>query len=91
VKSNQIYVVALTVLCHFLQIEHSEEARFPSQFRSDVREPDRCDRLDFYLTVSHAIAAAFGDMGLGPNPDATGDLAANHPFVKTLGKDHEIL
>ena len=44
-----------------------------------------------HLAVSHAIAAAFRDMGPRPNPDATSDVAANHPFAKTLGKDHEFL
>jgi hypothetical protein len=63
VEPNQVYVVALTVLCDLEQIEHSEEAGFPRQFRSDIRKPDRGDRLDFYLAVSHAIAAAFRDMG----------------------------
>jgi hypothetical protein len=27
----------------------------------------------------------------GPNPDAASYVAANHPFAKTLGKDHELL
>jgi len=45
--------------------------------------------LGFLSAVSHAIAAAFRDMGPRPNPDATSDVAANHPFAKTLGKDHK--
>jgi hypothetical protein len=91
VKPNQIYVIALAVLCNLKQIEYSEETGFPRQFRSDIRKPDRCDRLDFYLAVSHAIAAAFHDMGPSPNPDATSNVAANHPFAKTLGKNHGLL
>jgi len=90
-KSNQIDVIAFAVLCNLQQIEYSKEAGFPRQFRSNVRKPDGCDRLDFYLAVSHAIAAAFRDMGPGPNPDAASYVAANHPFAKTLCKDHGLL
>jgi hypothetical protein len=53
--------------------------------------PYRALQLYFYLAVSHAIAAAFRDMGTGPNPDATSDVAANHPFAKALGEDHGLL
>src|SRR5271170_5770279 len=91
VKSNQIDIVPLAVLRNLEQIQYSQEARFPRQFRSNVREPDRYFRFDFDLPVSHAIATALRDARAHPNPDAASDIAANHPLAKALGKQHRLL
>ena len=62
-KTNQIDVVAFTMLSHLEQIEHAQETRLSRQLGSNIGKPDQCDRIDLDHSLSHAITLAFFDVG----------------------------
>ena len=80
-EPDQIDILAFTVLRDLKQIEHAQEPGFSGQLWSDIREPDRFDRIhfDFSLCVQ-AVPAANLDMRACPDADAAGDVTAANSF-----------
>ena len=87
-EPDQIDVLAFSVLRDFEEVEHTKETRRTCQLWSDIRETDRLDRINFDLTVFHAIPCAHLDVGMHPYPDAASDFAAANSLAQALGEDH---
>jgi hypothetical protein len=88
VEPDQIDVLALTVLRHLEEVDHTLEARLSRQLWSDIRETDRQDRFHLDLTLFHAVAVADLDVGTHPYPDAASDFSATNSIAQALGEDH---
>jgi hypothetical protein len=89
VESNQIDILAFTVLRDLEQIDDTEEARLARQLRSDIRKTDRLDRIDLDLTFFHGVTGAHFDVGTRPYPDTASDFAATNSLAKPPGEHHE--
>jgi hypothetical protein len=88
VESDQIDVLALTVLRDLEEVEHTFETRRSRQLWSDIRETDRQDRIYFDLTLLHPVAVADPYVGTHPYADAASDLAAPNSVAQALREDH---
>jgi hypothetical protein len=88
VEPDQIDVLALTVLRHLEEVDHTLETRLSRQLWSDIRETDRQDRIHFDLTLFHAVAVADLDVRTHPYPDAASDFSATNSIAQALGEDH---
>ncbi len=88
-KTDQIDVVALTVFSHLEQIEHAQETRLSRQCWSYVGKPDQGDRIDFDLSLSHAITLAFFYVGARPDSNAAGYFPSNNCFAEVLCENHQ--
>src|SRR5271155_3890136 len=53
------------------QIQNPKKSRRTCQLRSNVRKPDRFDRVHFDLTFFHAIAGAHSYVWTHPDSDTT--------------------
>lgn len=71
------------------QILHTVEARFARQIVSDIREPNRHDRIHDNLPLVHPVTTARLDVGPHPNADSTFDPPASNSFAKTFSEYHE--
>jgi hypothetical protein len=88
VESNQIDVLALTVLRDLEQVDHTLETRRSRQLWSDISEIDRQDRIYLDLTLFHPVAVADLYMGTHPYADAASDFAAPNSVAQALCEDH---
>ena len=88
-EPDQIDVLASTMLRDFEEIQDSKETRLAGQFRSDIREADLRDRIDFDLTLVHTVPRAHLDVWTHPYPDAASNFPSANPFAQALGKNHE--
>src|SRR6266850_4368794 len=88
VESNQIDVVAATVFRDREEVDHIFETRTSRQVWSDVGQTDRPNRIDFDLTLIHAVAPANLDVGTRPDSDTARDGASSHSLSEPLGEDH---
>jgi hypothetical protein len=87
-EADQIYLLAFAVLRHLQQIQYTQESGRARQLWSNVRKPDRLDRVHFDLTFFHLISVSDLDVRTRPDPDTAGDLATPHPIAKPPGKHH---
>jgi hypothetical protein len=88
VETDEIDVLASTVLGDFEQVENAKEAGGLGQRRRDVREADRFDGVNLDFAFFHAIAASDPDLETHPDADRAGDLAGADAFTETLGEVH---
>lgn len=88
-EANQINIFAFTVLGNLEQIDDAKEARLSRQLRSDIRETDRRDRIDFNLTFFHAVPGSHFHMGAHPYSDTASDFSATDSLTKPLSEHHE--
>jgi hypothetical protein len=88
VKPDQIDLLATTMLGDLEEVDHTLEARLPSQLGSDVRETDGQDGIYLDLTLFHPVAVADLDVRTHPYPDAASDVAAANAAAQALGEDH---
>lgn len=87
-ESNQVDVVAATVLRDREEVGHIFETRTSRQVWSDVGQTNRLNRIHFDLTLIHAVAPANLDVGTCPDSDAASDGASSHSLSEPLGEDH---
>jgi hypothetical protein len=88
VESNQVDVVAATVLRDRKEVGHIFETRTSRQVWSDVGQTNRLNRIHLDLTLIHAVAPANLDVGTCPYSDAASDGASSHSLSEPLGEDH---
>ncbi len=88
-KSNQINILAFTVLGNLEQIDQAQETRLARQLRSNIWKPNGSYRIYFYLTLVHAVPAAHFDMGARPYSNAACNFAAANTVAEPLGEHHE--
>src|SRR5580658_7022811 len=67
VESNQVNIVASTVLRHLQEIQDAKKPRLARELGRDVREPDRLDRIHLDRTLSHRVSPAYFDVGTRPD------------------------
>src|SRR5271167_4363419 len=92
VKPHQINILAPAVLGDFEQVQHTQKPRLPCQLRSNIRKPDRLDRIHLDLALAHAVPPAHLHMRTHPDPHAARNLAAPNPLAQPPCKHHgEIL
>src|SRR5690348_9091853 len=87
-KSNQVDVLAPAVLRDFQQIDDAQKTRFARQLGSDVRKPDRRDRIHFDFAFIHRVPVAHLDVRPHPDADAARDFSAPHSLAQPFGEDH---
>ena len=87
-ESDQIDVLAFAVLRNLEKIQHAKETRRARQRRSDIRETNGLDGIDFDLAVLHRIPPAHFDVGTHPYSHAASDLAATNSFAQPFGENH---
>ena len=87
-EPDQVDVFALAMLCDFEEVEHAKETRLARELRSDIRETDRLDRIDFDFALVHTIPCTGLDVGTHPYPDAASDFSAANALPQTLGENH---
>ena len=88
-EPDQIDILASAVLGDLQQIDDAQETRFSRQLPSDIRKPDRRDRIHLDFTFFHRIPATYPDMGTLPYSDTASDIPATDSFAKPLGERHE--
>jgi hypothetical protein len=88
VEPDEIDVLAFAVLRDFQQIEDAEKTGRLGKLRSDVREADGLDGIDFDLAIVHAVTRADFDVRPRPDPNAARDFAATNSFTEPFGKNH---
>jgi hypothetical protein len=76
VEPNQIDILTFAVLCDLEQINDSKETRLARQLGSDIGKADGRDRIHLDRAFFHGVAAAYFDMGPGPDSDAASDFSA---------------
>src|SRR5258708_28052973 len=84
----QINLLASTVLRHLQQIQHAQESRFACQLRSNVRKPDRLNRIDLDRAFSHPVARTNSHVRAKPEPHAAGDLPSPNALAQPLREHH---
>ena len=85
-ETNQIDVAAFTVFSYPKQIDDAQETRLSRQFRSDIRETDRLDRIHFNISFLHAISRVYSNVRASPDSHAASDFSATNSLAKTLGE-----
>jgi hypothetical protein len=89
VETNQIDVVAATVLSDFEQVENAQKTLFSRQGRRDIRETDRLDRVHLNLALLHSITAAHSNVRPRPDPDRARNFSATNSLPEALRKKHQ--
>ena len=87
-KTDQIDVVATTMLRYLKQINHAQETGFNGQLMSNVLKRDLLNGIYLDLAFLHAVTAARGDVRVPPDANAAGDGPATYTFPKALGENH---
>ena len=87
-ESDEIDVLAPTVLRDLEEVDHTLETRRARQLWSDIRETDRQDRIHLDLTLFHPVAVADLYVWTHPYADAASDFAAPNSVAQALGEDH---
>ena len=59
------------------------------QLRSDIREADGRNGIDFDFAFLHAVAVTHFDMRARPYAHAAGDFSAANSLAQALGEHHE--
>ena len=87
-KTDQVDVVARTMLGDFEQIDHTQEAGLDGQLMRNVEERDLLDRIHLDFAFPHAVTTAHLDLRALPDANATGDDPALYTFPKALCENH---
>ena len=87
-KSDQVDVVARTMLRYLEQIDHTQETGFNRQLMSNVEKRDLLNGIDLDFTFLHAVTPAHRDFRPHPDANAAGDGSAPYTLPKTLGENH---
>jgi hypothetical protein len=74
---------------HLEQVQNAKESRLARQFRSNIRKPDRLNRIDFNLAFLHAVSPAYSDAGTHPDSHTASDLPATYSLAKPLSEHHK--
>jgi hypothetical protein len=89
VESNQVNVLALSVLRDLQQIDDAQETRLSRQLWSNLKKANRLDGIYLDLTFLHAVAGAHLCVRTRPDSDAACDFATTYSLAKTLGEYHK--
>jgi len=87
-KMDQVNVPAPAVIGDLEKIDHAEKSRFLREPRSDVGQPDWFDRIDFDLSLLHAVPAPDFDMRARPNADTACDLSPANAVPQPFREGH---
>ena len=87
-EAHQIDILAFAMPGNLEQIEDAEKSRRARLLWSDVRKPDRFNRIHLNLPFFHAIPAAHADARAHPNAHRAGDLSASNPVAKPFREHH---
>jgi hypothetical protein len=87
-ESNQIDILACTMLRDFEQIDDAQEPRLPSQHGGDVLKAYLLDRFHLNLPFFHLVPAANPHMGSLPNADTAGYFSSTNALAKSLRENH---
>lgn len=74
---------------HLQQVQNAKESRLARQFRSNIRKPDRFNRIDFNRTFLHAVSRAHSNAGTHPDSHAASDFPAPYSLAKPPSEHHE--
>ena len=88
-ESNQVNVLALSVLRDLKQIDDAQETRLSRQLWSNLEKANRFDGIYLDLTFLHAIAGACLYVRTRPDSDAACDFSTTYSLAKTLGEYHK--
>jgi hypothetical protein len=88
VESDQIDVLAPTMLRDLEEVDHALETRSSREVGSNIREPDGQDRVHLDLTLFHPVPVAHSYVRTQPDADAASDLATANAIAEALGEDH---
>jgi len=89
VEPDQINILASTMFRDLEQVQNAKESRLARQFRSNVRKPDRLNRIDFNLAFLHPVSRAYSGARTHPDPHAASDLSPPYPPAKPFSERHE--
>jgi hypothetical protein len=87
-KAHQISLLAFPMLRHLEQVQHPQKSRLSRQLRSNVRKPNRLDRIHFNLAFFHGIPPAHSHPRPHPEPHAARNPTAPNPLPEPLRKRH---
>ena len=88
-ESNQVNILASSVLRDLEQIDETQESRFAGQRWSNIGKPDRLNRIYLDLALLHAVARADSNVRTRPESNARRDLSATNSLAKPLGERHD--
>ena len=88
-ESNEVNVLALSVLRDLKQINYAQETRLPRQRWSNLKKANRFDGIYLDLTFLHAIAGAHLYARTLPDSDAAGDFSMTYSLAKAFGEQHK--
>ena len=89
VEPDQINILASTMFRDLEQVQNAKESRLARQFRSNVRKPDRLNRIDFNLAFLDTVSRAHSDAGTHPDSHAASDLSPTYSLAKPLSEHHD--
>jgi hypothetical protein len=91
VETDQIDIFTPAVFRDLEKVQDTEESRLARQLGSNVKQPNRLDRVDLDLAFLHAVSRAYPDAGSCPDADTARDLPSTYSLAKSLGERHESL
>jgi hypothetical protein len=89
VEADQINIIASTVFRDFEQVQNAEESGLAREFRSNIWEPYRFNRIDLNLAFLHKVARAYSDAGPRPDSHTASDFSATYSLAKSFSERHE--
>ena len=90
-EADEVDVFPGAVFGDFEEVEDTKESGCAGELRGDVGEADELNGVDFDLAFFHAVTRAGFHVGAGPEPDATGNLAAANALAEAFSEFHEEL
>src|SRR5580658_7877792 len=87
-EADQVDILSSTMFRHLKQVQNTQKPRLASQFRSNIRKPDRLNRVHLNLAFLHAVPGTHPHPRTHPDPHTARNLPALHPVPKPFGKHH---
>ena len=88
-KSDEIDVFAGTMPCHFEKVTDAGKTAGAGDFRSDLLERDRFDRINFDLALLHPVPSAYRDTRAMPHANGAGDGTRPHGVAQIPDEQHD--
>jgi hypothetical protein len=71
------------------QVQNAKKSRLPRQFRSNIWESYRLNRIDFNLAFLHTVSHAYSDARTHPDAHTARDLSPPYSLAKSFSEHHK--
>jgi hypothetical protein len=88
-EPDQINILASTMFRDLEQVQNAKESRLSRQFRSNIRKPDRFNRVNFNFAFLHSVSRPHSNAGTHPDSHTASDFSPTYPLPQPLSEHHE--